>query len=443
MYNYTRRQFLRLCCRVLLLLGLDSMVPPGMRPRAEASEALSSGLHTPLDYFRFLPAQNLRRIITADPTNSATIMWQSEELRQEVRVEYRKAGDKKVAWASASHEMYGLSEKQIRICTAHLEKLEANTRYDYRLVSGDAASSWQSMKTAGYGSIEAIIVCDSQCGNDYGDWKATIHAAADRHPGADFIADLGDIVDIGQSDWHWREWYDGIDDLLPRYIFVPVMGNHECYDTQWKNSLPTGYLQQFSLPVNGSRKFLGYYYSFNYGPAHFLVLNTQFQELDDLRPGLLKEELSWMREDMAKSTRPWNIVLMHKDILSYNEYNPYTKGIGGLNDIAHDFMEIFDAMGIDLVLTGHMHTYRNRGHIYGFKPSDHGPVYVLCGLSGNAHYDVPLDPDFDRVSAPQPETDNYVTLDISPHALRLRCYLPDGTLLDDMSLAKPAAPPKG
>ena len=363
-------------------------------------------------------------------------MWQSDEPHQKVQVEYRKSGTVEAVWAPASHGIYSLSEKQLFIYTAHLENLEANTHYDYRLVSDDAASSWQFMKTAGYGSIEAIIVCDSQCGSDYRDWKTTIHAAATRHPKADFIANLGDIVDNGQSDWHWREWFGGIDDLLPRYLFVPVMGNHECYDTQWKNCIPAGYLQQFSVPVNGSRKFLGYYYSFNYGPAHFLVLNTQFQELDDLRPGLLNEELVWMKEDMAKSTRPWNIVLMHKDILSYNEYNPYTKGAGGLNDIAHDFMKTFDALGIDLVLTGHMHTYRNRGHIYDFKSSDHGPVYVLCGLSGNAHYDVPLDPEFDRVSAPQPETDNYVTLDISSQILRLRCYLPDGTLLDDMSLEK-------
>ena len=169
---------------------------------------------------------------------------------------------------------------------------------------------------------------------------------------------------------------------------------------------------------------------------NFLVLNPQFQELDALVPGLLEEQLAWMKEDLSQNDRPWKIVLMHKDILSYNEYNLYAQKIGGLNDIAHDFMESFDALGIDLVLTGHMHTYRNRGHIYDFKPSGHGPVYVLCGLSGNAHYEVPLDPEFDKVSAPQPETDNYIILNVSPQDLRLRCFLPDGTLLDDMHLSK-------
>lgn len=438
MYEYTRRHFLRLCCRGLFCLGLGSLIPTGLRPRAEASEVLPDGLHVPLDYLISLPTRNLRQIVTGEPTMSRTVMWQSALLQQNARLEYREQGTRAADWASVSHEHITLGEQRFIVYTSHIERLKADTSYEYRIVCGDASGRWHPFQTAGYGSMKAIVVCDSQCGNDYTDWKRTIHAAAARHPEADFIADIGDIVDNGQSDWQWDNWYSGIEDLLPRYLFVPVMGNHECYDLDWKDCLPEGYLHQFALPVNGSRKFLGYYYSFDYGPVHFLVLNTQFQELDALRSGLLEEQLAWMLRDVSRSNRPWKVVLMHKDILSYNEYNPHTRGTGGLNDIAHDFMKSFDALKIDLVLTGHMHTYRNRGHIYDFKPSDHGPVYVLCGLSGNARYEVPLDPEFDRVFAPQPETDNYVLLEASPHALRLRCYLPEGTLLDDMTLTKPS-----
>ena len=441
MCQYTRRHFLRLCCRGLLLLGLESLVPSRMHPHAEASGILPDGLHVPLDYLLPLPVENLRRIITKNPATSCTIMWQTDKLRQDSRVEYKKRGDTGAAWAPVSYEYLPFPEKQFFIYTCHIENMKADTVYDYRIVCGDAAGDWQSLRTAGDGPMQAIVVCDSQCGTDYSDWKTTIHAAAGRYPKADFITDIGDITDNGQTCWQWDGWYSGISDLLPRYLFVPVMGNHECYDPDWKDCLPEGYLQQFSLPVNDSRRFLGYYYSFDYGPAHFLVLNTQFLELDALRPGLLEEQLSWMKEDVSGGNRPWNIVLMHKDILSYNEYNPYTGDAGGLNDIAHDFMGAFDELGIDLVLTGHMHTYRNRGHIYDFRPSDHGPVYVLCGLSGNARYDVPLDTEFDRVSAPQPETDNYVILDVSARELRLRCHLPDGTLLDDMTLTKSDVPP--
>lgn len=417
---------------------MGSLIPAHMRPRAEASEVLPDGLHLPLDYLLPLPTENLRHIITRDPTGSRTIMWQSDQLQESVKIEYKKHGARGAAWIPVSYEYVSLSDGQFFIYTAHIEGLEPETQYDFRVVLDDAAGAWHTFETAGFGALQAIIVCDSQCGNDYGDWKKTIHAATNRHPKADFIADIGDITDNGQAHWQWKGWYSGISDLLPRYLFVPVMGNHECYDLNWKDCLPTGYLCQFSCPVNDSRKFLGYYYSFDYGPVHFLVLNNQFQELDALRPGLLEEQLAWMKEDLKGDRHPWRIVLMHKDILSYNEYNPYTGETGGLNDIAHDFMETFEALDIHLVLTGHMHTYRNRGHIRGFRSADSGPVYILCGLSGNAHYDVPLDPDFDKVSAPQPETDNYVLLDVTPNELRLRCYLPEGTLIDDMTIAKKA-----
>ncbi len=436
MYQYTRRHFLHLCFRAMIFLGLGGLIPARMFPRAEASEVLPDGLHVPQDYLRSLPTKNLRQIITADPSKSCTIMWQSTELQKGARLEYRKHGARGAGWADISYEYFTLEDQQLFIYTAHLERLEPETRYDCRVVRDDAAGQWMSLQTAGYGNLQAIIVCDSQCSETYEDWETTIHAAARDFPKASFIADLGDITDNGQSAWHWKSWYSGIADLLPLYPFVPVMGNHECYSLEWKDCLPENYLHQFSLPTNGSKKFLGYYYSFSYGPAHFLVLNNNFQELDGLRPGLLDEQRTWMREDLSRDKHPWRIVLMHKDIHSYNEYNFYTKEIGGLNDIAHDFMPDFEALGIDLVLTGHMHTYRNRGHLYDFKPADHGPVYVLCGLSGNARYDVPLDLMFDKVSSPQPETDNYVILDASPKILRLRCFLPDGTLIDDMELSK-------
>ncbi|MBQ9616457.1 MAG: metallophosphoesterase, partial [Selenomonadaceae bacterium] len=100
------------------------------------------------------------------------------------------------------------------------------------------------------------------------------------------------------------------------------------------------------------------------------------------------------------------------------------------------FMGAFDALGIDLVLTGHLHTYRNRHHIFAGKPADHGPAYVLCGLAGDQRYPgIWIDPVFDKVTAPQPETDNYLTLDAASETLRLRCYLPDGTVIDDMTLS--------
>ncbi|WP_443873140.1 metallophosphoesterase family protein, partial [Mitsuokella multacida] len=246
----------------------------------------------------------------------------------------------------------------------------------------------------------------------------------------------------GQSDWHWQSFFAALLAGRAKAIpFAPVMGNHECYGLDWKFALPRRYLASFAVPGNGSRDFPGYYYSFDYGPAHFIVLNTQFEELDGLKPGLWQEELLWLKHDAAASHKPWKIVLMHKDVIAYDEYQPGTGHTGGISDVGHDFMKSFDALGIDLVLTGHMHTYRNRGHIYDEMPSDHGPTYLMFGPAGNERYTVPPDTDFDKVSLDQSDPGryrNYMTLAVTPTKCIATCHLEDGTTVDRVVLTKDA-----
>jgi len=431
----TRRQFLRGGAAVLVssIFVLNGDLRAVL---AAPKEMLPDGMHYPREYQNLLEVENLRQIIGAHPESEYTIMWQMRAVGVDVRLEYRRVDREGASWVVPSYAKSQISDQDKYIYTAHLERLEPDCRYAYRLTQGESATSWRIFATAPYGGFRAIIVADSQCGENYAAWALTISRAVAKCPDANFIADLGDIVDNGQSDWHWSEWYGGAKDVLPDYLFVPVMGNHECYDLEWKNCLPKGYLTEFSLPPNGSRNFLGYYYDFNYGAVHFLVLNTEAEEIEPLKPGLMSEQLAWLRQSVSASNRPWQVVLMHRDILAYNEWNPYTKGYGGLNDIAHSFMPIFDELKIDLVLTGHMHTYRNRGHIFDFKPSDKGPVYILCGLSGNVRYDVPPDPNFDRVKSAEPDTDNFLLLEADPGKLNLRCYSLDDKLLDEMTLQK-------
>ncbi|MBR2216414.1 MAG: metallophosphoesterase family protein [Selenomonadaceae bacterium] len=440
-YNYTRRHFLKICGRVMAALGLGSIYNPLSRAEAAIPPAEA---HSPGEYRHKLSARHLRQIITGDSRFSRTIMWELDALPKFIGVEYRLEGDALARWQEAAYRYTDLnseynpnSSEAVYIFTSFLGGLSPGALYEYRVIAEGSATPWHKLATPPDtpAPFQAIIVCDSQCGYTYADWKNTIHQAAKRHPQAEFIADIGDIVDNGQSAWHWREWYGGIEDILPDTAFVPVMGNHECYDLKWQMCLPHGYLSQFSQPGNGSASFSGYYYSFLYGAAKFFVLNTQFEELDNLKPGLLAAQLEWLRQETQNSREPWKIVLMHKDILAYGQ-NSYTGGYGGIDIIGHDFMATFEELNIDLVLSAHLHTYRNRGHIFQGKRAAHGPYYVLCGLSGNAHYDVP-DEELDLVKAPQPETDNYLTLDVSRDTLELRCYLPDGAMLDEAILRKP------
>ena len=100
-------------------------------------------------------------------------------------------------------------------------------------------------------------------------------------------------------------------------------------------------------------------------------------------------------------------------------------------------MPIFDETGVDLVLSAHLHTYRDRGHVYVFKRNPEGPAYVILGLSGNVRYPgLWKEHVLDEYTAPQPETDNYVVLEASEDALILTGYLPDGSELHRTEVRK-------
>jgi len=59
----------------------------------------------------------------------------------------------------------------------------------------------------------------------------------------------------------------------------------------------------------------------------------------------------------------------------------------------------------------------------------------LCtGVSGDVRYDWWGDHYFELKKAPQPETDNFLTLAITPETLRAKCIRTDGELLDEITL---------
>ena len=416
---FSRRELLKLGGRVLVSLGLGNLL-------AKEHQALAKEM---------LPAQNIRQLITADARTSRTLMWQAERALEAVRLEYRPVGGQKILTAAADYDYLRLGEAACCLHTAQINNLTPDKKYEYRLAQNEVSTAWRPLVAAPRDDFQMLIFTDSQC-VDYNCWRQVATAAFSRHPNANIFTCIGDLTDNGQALWQWQGWMNGLADYSAAKIFVPVMGNHECYDLNWQMCLPEGYLHQFVQPTNGSAKFTGYYYSFDYGQVHFIVLNTQMEELDGVRPGLLAEELSWLERDLAQNKQPWRIVLMHKDVLTY-ELNPLTGRQGGINEIGQAFMPAFDKHGIDLVLTGHLHTYRNRGHIYSFAPAEKGPVYVLCGLAGDCRYDnIWVDPVFDKYVAPQPETDNYLLLTANRQRLKLECYLPNGTLLDKLDLKK-------
>lgn len=418
---------------LVLALGLAAGMAGCGNPAAPSSRQAASGPVT-----ETMKPFNVHQVVAADNEKGRTVMWEMPESKEN-SLEYRKKGTDTIYTVPASGKALAGNRgiKNGMVYTAELTNLEKGTAYEYRTREENRVSSWYPLATDDGGAFKVIVTSDSQS-SDYSDWKNLIRHAADDHQDAAFMIALGDLVDNGDDEYQWQIWFDSTKDILSRIPAAPALGNHEAYSLDWKEHMPDRYLTHFNLPDNGNRNFKNHYYSFDWGDVHFTVLDTSLNEEKEWMPDLYEKEKVWLEKDLRETKKKWKVVLMHKDPLQYgfaDESRPHREE--GFSEEGQYFMPVFDKYGVDLVLSAHLHTYRDRGHIYDFKRSDKGPVYVIDGLSGNVRYPgLWKKHELDEYVAPQPETDNYSILEASEDKLVLTGYLPDGTKLHETVVRK-------
>jgi hypothetical protein len=116
-------------------------------------------------------------------------------------------------------------------------------------------------------------------------------------------------------------------------------------------------LNYFSLPGNER------YYDFIRGPVHFFVLDSDGAEPSGNTSTSI--QALWLRDRLAASTSPWNIVYLH--------HAPYSSGSKhGSNP---KLQWLYAAWGADVVIAGHDHLYERI-----FRD---GIVYFVNGLGGH------------------------------------------------------------
>lgn len=431
----TRRKFIAFAgAAVAGAAGLYAFVP-GLRSLSrEALDTVraAAGNYLPIGE---ADARGIRQLITSDSAASRTIMWQSALAEEDAVVEYRVKDAAEIQSQDAGNARFTDHNASSYLHAATLSGLTPDTDYEYRVGYSDKRGDWLPFATAGAGAFKALIFPDSQS-SDYGDWQRIAQAASKANPDAAFFANLGDLVDNGEDSAQWRAWFDSLRGIIDAIPCAPVLGNHETYNMNWKVRMPEAYLQLFSLPPNGSEEFRNQYYAFDYGDVHFTVLNTQFDEMLQFQPGLLESQAAWLEQDLARTAKKWKVILMHKDVLTY-EIRNRTDRRAGISDIGKAFMPLFDKHNVDVVLTGHLHTYRRRERLYDFKPDPRGPLYIVTGVAGNVRYpNLWIDHPLDKAVAPQPETNNYMTLEASTRTLRLASFLPSGEQIDEVELSK-------
>ena len=384
----------------------------------------------------------IRQIVAQDNSTSRTIMWQSDSSESDAIIEYRQDGTDTIQTINATDKAFTDDGSTTYIHEATLRGLIPNTKYEYRVGYGtDRRSDWYRLETAGASVYDVLIYPDSQSG-DYSQWEEIVKNSALRTPRTALYISMGDLVDNGEHAYQWRTWLNSIRPLSANVPLATTLGNHEMYTLDWKMREPYAYLNYFAVPPNGNEIFNRRYYSYDFGDVHYVVLDTMLYESnhednhDTHHPDLYDVQVQWLRQDLMANTKKWTVVLMHRDPFQYAFDRPGASRAIGFDDEGVLFMPIFDEFNVDLVLSAHLHSYRNRGHVRNFDRDSSGPLYILTGIAGDARRPKWKEHPLDVYVAPDRDKNNYMTMTVTPNKLIVKAFLPDGTQLDESVIEK-------
>lgn len=170
-------------------------------------------------------------------------------------------------------------------------------------------------------------------------------------------------------------------ELLRRTPVWSTLGNHDGY-TADSASESGPYYDIFTLPRNAEAGGLASgteaYYSFDYGNIHFVCLDS-YETNRDVNGAML----TWLENDLAANDKKWTIAFWH--------HPPYTKGSHNsdsesrLIDMRENAVPLLESYGVDMIFTGHSHSYERSflidGH-YGSSSSFNNTQHLVDGGDG-------------------------------------------------------------
>ena len=157
----------------------------------------------------------------------------------------------------------------------------------------------------------------------------------------------------GEDDEYQEKMFDIYPTMLSKSVLWPAFGNHDGKSADSKDGSGVFY-DIFTLPANaeagGTPSTTEAYYSFDFANIHFICLNSH--DIDRSQNG---EMLQWLKEDLNQNGQDWTIAYWH--------HPPYSKGSHDSDDedqlieMRENAVPILEAGGIDLVISGHSHSY--------------------------------------------------------------------------------------
>ena len=126
-------------------------------------------------------------------------------------------------------------------------------------------------------------------------------------------------------------------------------------------------------------------YSFDYGPAHFIVLDTNSYNTTSFM-----QLAPWVEKDLKETKQRWKFVCMHAPAFQTSPQHFAEQKMRLLEPI-------FEANGVDVVFAGHVHNYQRS------KPLHFTPAATARDPKGHVNGSFTFDEAFDGVTKTEPK----------------------------------------
>lgn len=252
------------------------------------------------------------------------------------------------------------------------------------------------------GSVRFAVIGDSGTGRPPQYETAAAMTAARQNFPFEFVLMMGDNIYGGHKPADFKaKFEDPYKDLLGAGVkFYASLGNHDRTN------------EVFYKPFNmGGQR----YYSFTCGNAQFFALDSNYLD---------PQQVQWLRGQLETSKSEWKICFFHHPLYSAAGHGPDV-------DVRTVLEPLLQKFGVQLVLTGHEHSYQR------FAPRG-GIVYFVLGNSGQLRSGevkaVPgLEKKFDTDRA-------FALMEIAGPRLTFRVISRKGDVVDAGALDRPSGP---
>jgi len=214
-----------------------------------------------------------------------------------------------------------------------LRGLNPGRTYRYRVGSGTTMSRMSAFTTAPPDGSPFRFVVYSDCQRANYDHVRTIRRVAELRP---------DVVLYAGDQCGFFEFTYLASEVFRRTPFFPALGNTDLSTSRQDRFL--AFKENYALPHNER------YYSFDYGAAHFVALNS-FEEFEKGSP-----QYAWLEKDLEDASRRKGLLFV------YFHVPPYSSGAHGKQSftLRHRVLcPLFEKYGVDVVFNGHDHAYEH------------------------------------------------------------------------------------